>query len=240
MAELALKSIVKKYGRTTPPAINDLSLEVCDGEVVALLGPTGSGKSTLLRLVARLESCSQGEITIGNKVVNGVHPKDRRIGFAFCGYALYPSLTVRENLALNLRARGASRTEIEKRIAETAGSFGIATLLDRKPAVLFAADKLRVNIARAIIRRPSVLLLDEPLSRLEGMVHVQMRTEIKRLLIETGLTTVIATRAREDAMALADRIAALNEGKIQQLAAPIEVFNHPANESVAALLGNVT
>ena len=236
MAELTLKSVVKQYGRKASPAVNDLNLEVGDGEIVALLGPTGSGKTTVLRLIAGLESCSQGEIKIGSKVVNGVQPKDRRIGFAFSGFALYPTLTVRENLALNLTARRTSQKEVEKRIAETAERFGIATLLDRKPAVLSLADKLRVNIARAIIRRPSLLLVDEPLDRLDGMVHVLMRTEIKRLLIETGLTTVIATRSREDAMALADRVAVLSSGNIQQYAVPTEIFNHPANEFVAKLL----
>ena len=236
MAELTLKSVVKQYGRKASPAVNDLNLEVGDGEIVALLGPTGSGKTTVLRLIAGLESCSQGEIKIGSKAVNGVRPKDRRIGFAFSGFALYPTLTVRENLALNLTARRTSQKEVEKRIAETAERFGIATLLDRKPAVLSLADKLRVNIARAIIRRPSLLLVDEPLDRLDGMVHVLMRTEIKRLLIETGLTTVIATRSREDAMALADRVAVLSSGNIEQYAAPTEIFNHPANEFVAKLL----
>jgi multiple sugar transport system ATP-binding protein len=236
MAELTLKSVVKQYGRKASPAINDLNLEVGDGEIVALLGPAGSGKTTVLRLIAGLEPCSQGEIKIGSKVVNGVQPKDRRIGFAFSGFALYPALTVRENLALNLTARRTSQKEIEKRIAETAERFGIATLLERKPAVLSAADKLRVNIARAIIRRPSLLLVDEPLDRLDGMVHVLMRTEIKRLFIETGLTTVIATRSREDAMALADRVAVLSSGNIQQYAAPTEIFNRPANEFVAKLL----
>lgn len=236
MAELTLKSVVKQYGRKASPAINDLNLEVGDGEIVALLGPAGSGKTTVLRLIAGLERCSQGEIKIGSKLVNRVQPKDRRIGFAFSGFALYPALTVRENLALNLAARRASQKEIEKRIAETAERFGIVTLLDRKPAVLSAADKIRVNIARAIIRRPSLLLVDEPLDRLDGMVHVLVRTEIKRLLIEMGLTTVIATRSREDAMALADRVAVLSSGNIQQYAAPTEIFNHPANEFVAKLL----
>jgi multiple sugar transport system ATP-binding protein len=236
MAEFTLKSVVKRYGRKASPAINDLNLEVGDGEIVALLGPAGSGKTTVLRLIAGLEPCSQGEIKIGSKVVNGVQPKDRRIGFAFSGFALYPMLTVRENLALNLTARRASQKEIQKRIAETAEKFGIAALLNRKPAVLSAADELRVNIARAIIRRPSLLLVDEPLDRLDGMVHVLMRTEIKRLLIETGLTTVIATRTREDAMALGDRVAVLSGGNIQQFAAPTEIFNRPANEFVAKLL----
>jgi multiple sugar transport system ATP-binding protein len=233
MAELVLKNIVKQYGATASPAINDLNLEVSDGEIVALLGPTGSGKSTLLRLIAGLESCSQGEITIGNKMVKGIHPKDRKIGFVFSDHALYPALTVRQNLALNLRARGAPGKEIDKRIAEAVERLGIATLLERKPAGLPAADKLRVNIARAIIRRPSVLLLDEPLHRLEGMLHVQMRTETKRFLLEIGLTSVIATRSSEDAMALGDRVAVLNEGKIQQFAQPVEVFNNPANQLVA-------
>jgi multiple sugar transport system ATP-binding protein len=233
MAELALKSIVKRYGRTASPAITDLNLEVGDGEIVALLGPARSGKSTLLRLIAGLEPCSQGEITIGNKMVNGIHPKDRRIGFVFSDCALYPALTVRENLTLNLRARGASRKEVDKRLAETAESFGIAPLLERRPAALSRAEKLRVNIARAIIRRPSVLLLDEPLNGLEGMAHVQMRTETKRFLVEIGLTTIIATRSGEDAMALADRIAVLDQGQIQQFGQPIAVFNNPANQFVA-------
>ena len=188
-------------------------------------------------MTAGLETISDGQIVIGGKVVNNTHPKDRGIGLAFENYALYPPLTVRENLAFNLRAHGVKQAEIDKRVAEIAKYLHVEELLDLKPAALSSGQKQRVNIARALIRRPAVLLLDEPLSHLDAALRVKMRTEIKRLNIEQRFTTIIVTHDQLEAMALADRIAVLNDGKLQQFDTPLQVFNHPANEFVAGFLG---
>jgi multiple sugar transport system ATP-binding protein len=237
MAELTLRKVVKQYSPTTPRAVDNLDLEMRDGEFIALLGPSGCGKSTTLRMVAGLESITEGEMLIGGKVINNTHPKDRGIGLAFENYALYPPLKVRENLAFNLKAHGVNRGVIEKRVAEISKYMQIEDLLDLKPVALSSGQKQRVNIARALIRRPAVLLLDEPLSHLGAGLRVQMRTEIKRLHAEQRFSTIIVTHDQLEAMALADRIAVLNEGKLQQFDTPLQVFNHPANEFVAEFLG---
>jgi len=237
MAELTLRHLTKIYSAGTPAAVDQLSLEIQDGEFIALLGPSGCGKSTTLRMVAGLETVTSGEILIGKKIVNQTHPKDRGVGLAFENYALYPPLRVRDNLAFNLNAHGVSGQEVEKRVAEIAKYLHIADLLDLKPAALSSGQKQRVNMARAMIRRPAVLLLDEPLSHLDARLRVQMRTEIKRLHAEQRFTTIIVTHDQLEAMALADRIAVLHDGKLQQFDTPLEVFNHPANEFVAGFLG---
>ncbi len=237
MAELLYKKLGKQYRPDLPPALDQLDLNIKDGEFIALLGPSGCGKSTTLRMTAGLETISNGQIVIGGKVVNNTHPKDRGIGLAFENYALYPPLTVRENLAFNLKAHGVKQAEIDKRVAEIAKYLHVEELLDLKPAALSSGQKQRVNIARALIRRPSVLLLDEPLSHLDAALRVKMRTEIKRLNIEQRFTTIIVTHDQLEAMALADRIAVLNDGKLQQFDTPLQVFNHPANEFVAGFLG---
>lgn len=237
MAELVLRKVVKQYSPTTPRAVDNLNLEMRDGEFIALLGPSGCGKSTTLRMLAGLETITEGEMLIGGKVINNVHPKDRGIGLAFENYALYPPLKVRENLAFNLKAHGVNVKEIEKRVAEVAQYMQIEDLLDLKPATLSSGQKQRVNIARALIRRPAVLLLDEPLSHLDAALRVHMRTEIKRLHAEQRFSTIIVTHDQLEAMALAERIAVLDEGKLQQFDTPLKVFNNPANEFVAGFLG---
>ncbi|MBV9488220.1 MAG: ABC transporter ATP-binding protein [Verrucomicrobia bacterium] len=237
MATLNLQNVVKQYNPGTPRAVDDLTLVCADGEFVALLGPSGCGKSTTLRMIAGLETITAGRMLIGERVINNLHPKDRGIGLAFENYALYPPLTVRENLAFNLRAHGVNPSEIDKRVAEIARYLQVEDLLNLKPAALSSGQKQRVNIARALVRRPAVLLLDEPLSHLDAALRVQMRTEIKRLHKEHGSTTIIVTHDQLEAMALADRIAVLNEGKLQQFDTPLQVFNHPANEFVAGFLG---
>jgi len=237
VAELTLQKVVKQYSPTTPRAVDNLNLACRDGEFIALLGPSGCGKSTTLRMVAGLETITEGQMLIGGKVINHVHPKDRGIGLAFENYALYPPLTVRENLAFNLKAHGVAASDIDRRVAEIARYMQIEDLLGLKPAALSSGQKQRVNIARALVRRPAVLLLDEPLSHLDAALRVQMRTEIKRLHKEQGFTTIIVTHDQLEAMALADRIAVLNEGKLQQFDTPLQVFNHPANEFVAGFLG---
>ena len=237
MAELILKTLTKVYTQAQSPAVDQLSLAVRDGEFIALLGPSGCGKSTTLRMVAGLESVTSGEIHIGNKLVNELHPKDRGVGLAFENYALYPPLKVRDNLAFNLRAHGLGAKEINRRVDEIARTLQIQELLDLKPVALSSGQKQRVNMARAMVRRPSVLLLDEPLSHLDARLRVELRTEIKRLHAEQRFTTIIVTHDQLEAMALADRIAVMNEGKLQQFDTPLEVFNHPANEFVAGFLG---
>lgn len=237
MAELLYKKLVKQYRPDLPPALDRLDLNIRDGEFIALLGPSGCGKSTTLRMTAGLETVSDGQIVIGGKVVNNTHPKDRGIGLAFENYALYPPLTIRDNLAFNLRAHGVKQPEIDKRVAEIAKYLHVEDLLNLKPAALSSGQKQRVNIARALIRRPAVLLLDEPLSHLDAALRVKMRTEIKRLNIEQRFTTIIVTHDQLEAMALAERIAVLNDGKLQQFDTPLQVFNHPANEFVAGFLG---
>ncbi|MBV8277646.1 MAG: ABC transporter ATP-binding protein [Verrucomicrobia bacterium] len=237
MAELVLKTLTKVYTQAQSPAVDQLNLAVRDGEFIALLGPSGCGKSTTLRMVAGLESVTAGEIRIGKKLVNKLHPKDRGVGLAFENYALYPPLKVRDNLAFNLRAHGLGAKEINRRVEEIACTLQIQELLDLKPAALSSGQKQRVNMARAMVRRPSVLLLDEPLSHLDARLRVELRTEIKRLHAEQRFTTIIVTHDQLEAMALADRIAVMNEGKLQQFDTPLEVFNHPANEFVAGFLG---
>jgi multiple sugar transport system ATP-binding protein len=237
MAELILRTLTKTYIQAQPPAVDQLNLAVHDGEFTALLGPSGCGKSTTLRMIAGLESVTAGEIRVGGKLVNELHPKDRGVGLAFENYALYPPLKVRDNLAFNLRAHGLGVKEINRRVDEIARTLQIQELLDLKPAVLSSGQKQRVNMARAMIRRPSVLLLDEPLSHLDARLRVELRTEIKRLHAEQRFTTIIVTHDQLEAMALADRIAVMNEGKLQQFDTPLEVFNHPANEFVAGFLG---
>ena len=237
MAELTLKTLTKVYTQVQTPAVDQLNLAVRDGEFAALLGPSGCGKSTTLRMIAGLESVTAGEIRIGQKLVNELHPKDRGVGLAFENYALYPPLKVRDNLAFNLRAHGLGAKEITRRVDEIARTLQIQELLDLKPAALSSGQKQRVNMARAMVRRPSVLLLDEPLSHLDARLRVELRTEIKRLHAEQRFTTIIVTHDQLEAMALADRIAVMNEGKLQQFDTPLEVFNHPANEFVAGFLG---
>ena len=237
MADLILKSLTKLYTPAQPPAVDELNLTIGDGEFVALLGPSGCGKSTTLRMIAGLELVTAGEIRVGGKLVNDLHPKARGVGLAFENYALYPPLKVRDNLAFNLKARGISPKEIRKRVDDIARTLQIQELLELKPAALSSGQKQRVNMARAMVRRPAVLLLDEPLSHLDARLRVELRTEIKRLHAEQRFTTIIVTHDQLEAMALADRIAVMNEGKLQQFDTPLEVFNHPANEFVAGFLG---
>jgi len=239
MAELMLKDVSKVYsrGNRAVQAVRSFNLSCRDGEFVALLGPSGCGKSTTLRMIAGLEEITSGEIWIGGKKVNRLSPRERGIGLAFENYALYPPLTVYDNIAFNLRARGEPEEEIRREVDRIAGLLDIGKLLGKKPAALSGGEKQRVSIARAIIRRPAVLLLDEPLSHLDGKVRQRMRTEIKRLHQEIRCTTVLVTHDQSEAMALADRIAVMNQGELQQFGTPMEIFRKPANEFVAGFIG---
>lgn len=239
MAELTLKDVSKIYRKRNQEiqAVKAFNLSCRDGEFVALLGPSGCGKSTTLRMIAGLEEITSGEIRIGGKKVNDLPPKKRGIGLAFENYALYPPLSVYDNIAFNLRAQGKSEEEIRREVDRIADLLHIGDLLEKKPATLSGGEKQRVNIARAIIRRPAVLLLDEPLSHLDGRMRQRMRTELKRLHNEIRCTTVIVTHDQSEAMALADRIAVMNEGELQQFGTPIEIYRYPVNEFVAGFIG---
>jgi len=227
----------KKGAKQNDFAVKDLNLECEQGEFIALLGPSGCGKTTTLRMTAGLEDITSGEIWIKDRLVNDLHPKDRHIGLAFEDYAMYPPLTVYDNIAFNLKAKGVDKAEIDQRVREIAPLMQCEDLLDKMPVKLSGGQKQRVNIARAIIRRPDLLLMDEPLSHLDGKARQAMRTEIKRLINEIKCTTVYVTHDQLEAMSLADKIAIINFGVLQQYGTPAEVYDDPVNEFVASFIG---
>ena len=245
MAGLKIGHLYKKYENADKKkqkkqngyAVNDLNLVAEQGEFIALLGPSGCGKTTTLRMIAGLEDITQGEIYIGDRLVNNLHPKERNIGFAFEDYAMYPPLTVYDNIAFNLRAKGVNKTEIDKRVREIAPLMQCDDILDKMPVKLSGGQKQRVNIARAIIRRPDLLLMDEPLSHLDGKARQAMRTEIKRLVHDIKCTTIYVTHDQLEAMSLADKIAIINGGVLQQYGTPAEIYDDPVNEFVASFIG---
>jgi len=242
VAKLVLKNLYKRYPNKRNKEQNDFavrnfSLECDDGEFVGILGPSGCGKTTTLRMIAGLEEITAGDIFICDARVNDLHPKDRRIGLAFEDYALYPPLNVYDNIAFNLRAKGVSETNIRAEIMRIAPLLKIDDLLGNRPVSLSGGQKQRVNIARAIIRKPQLLLLDEPLSHLDGKMRQVLRTEIKRLHKEINCTTIIVTHDQLEAMSLADRIAIMQDGQLQQYGTPLEVYNNPVNEFVAGFIG---
>jgi multiple sugar transport system ATP-binding protein len=242
MAKLVLKNLCKRYPNKRSKeqndfAVNDFSLECNDGEFVGILGPSGCGKTTTLRMITGLEEITAGDIFIGETRVNELHPKERQIGLAFEDYALYPPLNVYDNIAFNLRARKVSEANIHREIMRIAPLLKVDDLLDSRPVSLSGGQKQRVNIARAIIRKPKLLLLDEPLSHLDGKMRQILRTEIKRLQKEINCTTIIVTHDQLEAMSLADRIAIMKDGKLQQYGTPLEVYNSPVNEFVAGFIG---
>lgn len=246
MAGLTIKNLYKRYENSGKKkkgqkqndyAVKDLNLICEQGDFIALLGPSGCGKTTTLRMTAGLEDITKGEIYIGDTLVNNVHPKDRHIGLAFEDYAMYPPLTVYDNIAFNLKAKGVAKEEIDKRVREIAPLMQVEELLDKMPVKLSGGQKQRVNIARAIIRRPELLLMDEPLSHLDGKMRQAMRTEIKRLINEIKCTTIYVTHDQLEAMSLADKIAIIDFGVLQQFGTPAEVYDDPVNEFVASFIG---
>ncbi len=245
MAKLLLKNLYKRYENKkrkkgealNPFAVNDLSLECEDGEFIGILGPSGCGKTTTLRMIAGLEDITGGEIIIGDTVVNDILPKNRGIGLAFEDYALYPPLTVYENIAFNLRAKRVDNATIKSEINRIAPLLKVDDLLHMKPNKLSGGQKQRVNIARAIVRKPRLLLLDEPMSHLDGKMRQVLRTEIKRLHNEIMCTTIIVTHDQLEAMSLADKLAIMKDGKLQQFGTPFEVYDNPVNEFVAGFIG---
>jgi multiple sugar transport system ATP-binding protein len=217
--------------------VDDLSLTIADRELVVLVGPSGCGKTTTLRLIAGLEELSSGTIRIGNRVVNKVAPKDRDVAMVFQNYALYPHMTVFKNMAFGLKMRGVPNGEILAKVAETAETLGLTHLLDRKPAQLSGGERQRVALGRAIVRKPQVFLFDEPLSNLDATLRLHMRNKIKMLQPDLQTTMIYVTHDQEEAMTLADRLAVLKEGVLQQFGSPLDVFNRPANRFVAGFIG---
>ncbi|MBN9672931.1 sn-glycerol-3-phosphate import ATP-binding protein UgpC [Roseibium aggregatum] len=237
MATISLETIRKVYAGDVE-AVKGVSIDIADGEFIVLVGPSGCGKSTLLRMIAGLEDITSGEARIGEKVVNKVDPADRDIAMVFQNYALYPHMTVYNNLAYGLKNRGTPKAEIERRVKEAARILEIGDYLDRKPRALSGGQRQRVAMGRAIVREPAAFLFDEPLSNLDAKLRVQMRVEIKRLQRELGTTSVYVTHDQLEAMTLADRLVVLNGGNIEQIGAPIEVYQNPASTFVASFIGS--
>ncbi len=238
MASLALQKLVKRYGRTE--AVRGIDLAIEDGEFAVLVGPSGCGKSTTLRMIAGLESVTDGAIAIGGRVVNNVEPKDRNIAMVFQNYALYPHLTVRRNIGFGLRAAKRPKDEIDRKVNEAAAMLGLSELLERKPHELSGGQRQRVAMGRAIVRDPEVFLFDEPLSNLDAQLRGQVRSEIKRLHQRIGTTTVYVTHDQVEAMTLADRIVIMRDGRIEQVGTPLDVYHRPATAFVAGFIGTPT
>ncbi len=236
MAQVKLNNVVKNYGNVK--VVHGADLLIDDSEFIVLVGPSGCGKSTILRMIAGLETISGGEIVIGDQVVNRVSPKDRNVAMVFQNYALYPHMTVRENMAFGLKMAKEPRDIIEKKVNQAAATLELGPYLDRKPAALSGGQRQRVAMGRAIVRQPDVFLFDEPLSNLDAQLRTQMRMELKKLHLQFKTTTIYVTHDQIEAMTLADRIVILKDGYIQQVGSPIEVFERPANVFVAQFIGN--
>ena len=236
MAEVALRNIVKTLDRT--PAVAGIDLDISDREFVVLVGPSGCGKTTTLRMIAGLEEATSGEIYIGDQLVNDVPPKDRDIAMVFQNYALYPHMTVYENMSFGLRLKKFPKPEIKERVENAARILDITDLLGRRPKQLSGGQRQRVAMGRAIVRNPKVFLFDEPLSNLDAKLRVQMRTEIKKVHQKVTTTTVYVTHDQIEAMTLADRVVVMNGGKIEQIGTPNDVYHHPKTRFVAGFIGS--
>jgi ABC-type sugar transport system ATPase subunit len=239
MATVTIRDLHKRYAEGFH-AVRGISLDIADGEFLVLVGPSGCGKSTTLRMVAGLEEVTSGEIRIGDRVVNDVAPGDRDIAMVFQNYALYPHLSVRENMAFGLTMRGTPRPEIDRRVADAAEALSIEHLLARRPRELSGGQRQRVAVGRAIVREPEVFLFDEPLSNLDAKLRVQMRAELARLHRRLGTTVIYVTHDQVEAMTLGDRIVLMNHGVIQQIDAPLAIYRRPANRFVASFIGSPT
>ena len=237
MASLSLKKIYKKYDNGFC-AVTDFNLEVADKEFVVFVGPSGCGKSTTLRMIAGLEDITEGEFYIGDKLVNDVEPKDRDIAMVFQSYALYPHMTVFDNMAFALKLRKVPKDEIKVKVEEAAKILGLEDLLDRKPKALSGGQRQRVALGRAIVRSPKVFLMDEPLSNLDAKLRSNMRAEIIKIHNTLGATTIYVTHDQTEAMTMASRIVILKQGEIQQIGTPEEIYRHPVNEFVATFIGS--
>ena len=240
MAKLTLTDVTKRFndGGDDIVAVDEASIDIDDGEFIVLVGPSGCGKSTTLRMIAGLESVTEGTISLDGAAINNRKPADRDIAMVFQSYALYPHMTVRENMSFGLEeSTDLPDSEIEERVEEAAHMMGIGDLLDRKPGELSGGQQQRVALGRAIVRDPSVFLMDEPLSNLDAKLRAQMRTELQRIQEDLGVTTVYVTHDQTEAMTMGDRVAILNDGKLQQVATPLEAYHEPANQFVASFVG---
>jgi multiple sugar transport system ATP-binding protein len=236
MAQVTLRRVVKTYDDT--PAVRGIDLDIADKEFVVLVGPSGCGKSTTLRMIAGLEDITDGEVLIGGEIVNDVPPKDRNIAMVFQNYALYPHMTVYENMSFGLRLKKVAKDEIARRVENAARILDIGELLQRKPKQLSGGQRQRVAMGRAIVRDPKVFLFDEPLSNLDAQLRVQMRTEIKKVVQKVKTTTVYVTHDQVEAMTLADRVVVMNGGRIEQVGAPNDLYHAPATRFVAGFIGS--
>jgi sn-glycerol 3-phosphate transport system ATP-binding protein len=236
MAAVAFSAVRKSYGNN--PVIHGVDMQIADGEFIVIVGPSGCGKSTLLRMVAGLEAISAGTIAIGDRVVNNLEPKDRDIAMVFQNYALYPHMSVFENMAYGLKIRGFSKSDIEARVKRAADILQLDPYLARRPRELSGGQRQRVAMGRAIVRQPAVFLFDEPLSNLDAKLRVQMRIEIKRLHRELGVTSIYVTHDQIEAMTLADRLVVMNGGRAEQIGPPKEVYERPATTFVATFIGS--
>src|SRR5215211_7117250 len=236
MATVTFDSVGKVFADGTR-ALGDVNLEIEDGEFLVFVGPSGCGKTTALRMVAGLEEITEGEIRIGDRIVNDLEPRDRNIAMVFQNYALYPHMTVYDNISFGLRMQKVPKSRIDKRVREMSGVLGLDSLLGRKPRQLSGGQRQRVAMGRAIVRDPAVFLMDEPLSNLDAKLRVQMRTEIKKLRERVRTTTVYVTHDQVEAMTLADRIVVLNAGRIEQVGTPEDVYEAPATTFVASFIG---
>jgi len=237
MASINISNLVKKYGDGFP-AVNDVSIDIADGEFMILVGPSGCGKSTLLRMIVGLEDITSGDLTIGDRRVNDLAPRDRNLSMVFQNYALYPHLTVYENIAFPLRLAKMDNAEVDRLVKDAASTLELDEHLDRKPGNLSGGQRQRVAMGRAIVRQADAFLFDEPLSNLDAKLRGQMRTEIARLQRRLGITTVYVTHDQTEAMTLGDRVAVLKRGLLQQLATPRELYDNPGNLFVAGFIGS--
>jgi multiple sugar transport system ATP-binding protein len=236
MAAVGIRDVTKAFGAV--PIIHGVNVQIADGEFVVLVGPSGCGKSTLLRMIAGLENITSGEILIGERVVNSMPPKERDVAMVFQNYALYPHMTVADNLGFSIKLRRAPKPEVEARINRAADILGLSGLLDRFPRQLSGGQRQRVAMGRAIVRDPQVFLFDEPLSNLDAKLRVAMRTEIKELHQRLTTTTIYVTHDQVEAMTLADRIVVMHEGLVEQIGAPLDLYDRPQNLFVAGFIGS--
>ncbi|WP_307741492.1 sn-glycerol-3-phosphate ABC transporter ATP-binding protein UgpC [uncultured Mobiluncus sp.] len=238
MATVTFDKATRIYPGNTTPSVDELDLEIADGEFLVLVGPSGCGKSTSLRMLAGLEEVNSGRILIGDKDVTDVQPKDRDIAMVFQNYALYPHMTVRDNMGFALKIAGIPKDEIAKRVEEAAKVLDLTEYLDRKPKALSGGQRQRVAMGRAIVRKPQVFLMDEPLSNLDAKLRVQTRTQIASLQRKLGVTTLYVTHDQTEALTMGDRIAVLKDGILQQVGSPDELYQHPENDFVAGFIGS--
>jgi len=236
MASVDIRDVRKSFGPVE--VLHGVSVPIADGEFVVLVGPSGCGKSTLLRMLAGLENITSGQVAIADRVVNDVHPKERDVAMVFQNYALYPHMTVAQNMGFSLRLRKTEKAEIEERVASAAEILGLGNLLDRFPRQLSGGQRQRVAMGRAIVRDPQVFLFDEPLSNLDAKLRVQMRTEIKELHQRLKTTTVYVTHDQIEAMTMADKIVVMHDGVVEQMGGPLELYDHPVNTFVASFMGS--